>query len=176
MCDELTLAHYLYNINILSFVLMPNHFHLLAQTPEANLSDAMRYFMCSTSKAINVRAHKINQNHGSRYFRCLIKKEIYFQNVYKYVYRNPVTAGLSKTVEAYRYSSIQMYLGLQTIKVPLSSDEQLMSYTYKTLSWLNLSPQLEDITSIKRALKRGEFKLAADLKSRRKNRLENNFI
>lgn len=43
-CEELTRSHDVHNLQIHSFVLMSNHFHLIASTPEANISQAMHQF------------------------------------------------------------------------------------------------------------------------------------
>jgi putative transposase len=172
MCEELTLTHHLYELFIHAFVLMPNHFHLLASTPQANLCDAMRYFMSNTSKAINRVAGKINQNHGTRYFKCLIKSPLNYEHSYKYVYRNPVKAYLSDRVEEYEFSSLQMYLGQQTLKFPFEADETLMNDIESTLEWLNKAPEPEHLSEVKRALRGGEFILPTTRTSRRKSLLE----
>lgn len=176
MCDELVLTHHLYNLKIHSFVLMPNHFHLLASTPDANLSEAMRYFMGRVSKEINFRAQKINQNHGSRFFRCLIGSYHYYMNAYKYVYRNPVKAGLCMRVEEYRYSSLQMYLGLQSIDIPLFGDPLLMDDLGGTLKWLNTPSLEEDWSAVRKALRHGRFKLPICRTSRRPHTLETGLL
>ncbi|MBN1831677.1 MAG: hypothetical protein JW896_06150 [Deltaproteobacteria bacterium] len=42
--DKLLLSSNIFNVHILSYVLMKNHFHLLLTTPEANLPDFMTHF------------------------------------------------------------------------------------------------------------------------------------
>jgi putative transposase len=87
-----------YDVEIFSFVLMSNHFHLLARFPKANASLAMQYFMRETSKRISKPAERINQVYGGRFFRSAINTHHYYNHVYKYVYRNPVDAKLCQRV------------------------------------------------------------------------------
>lgn len=59
-CDELTHVNQVYNMNIHSFVLMSNHFHLITSTPEANMSQAMQQFMHRSSRALTKEGNRIN--------------------------------------------------------------------------------------------------------------------
>src|SRR5262245_15287967 len=121
-CEYLWLCHMKYNLSIHAFVLMPNHFHLIASTPLAHLSESMNYFMGQTSKEINKRAKRINQMHGCRYYRSLISRPLYAMHVYKYVYRNPVKANLCQSVESAEYSTLPMFLGSKPFELPLLAD------------------------------------------------------
>ncbi len=47
--EELYLTNKYYNLQINAFVLMNNHFHLIATTPDANISQCMQYFMKNVS-------------------------------------------------------------------------------------------------------------------------------
>jgi hypothetical protein len=151
---------------------MPNHFHLIASTPLANLDKCMNYFMSHTSKIINNEAKRINQLHGGRHFKSLITSLHYAHHVYKYVYRNPVKAKLCQKVEEYPFSSIRMFLGLNGFQLPLEADEMLMNDIDDTLKWLNETPDDDEWTQIRRGLKHAEFYLPVDKISRKPSRLE----
>ena len=92
MSDQLYFLHHAFEFEILSFVLMSNHFHLMVRTPKANLADGMAYFMRETSRSIIKDSERINQTYGSRYGRCLIHSNHHLMNAYKYIYHNPVKA------------------------------------------------------------------------------------
>src|SRR5687768_2108167 len=62
---KLYAANQKYKFEIHTFVLMSNHFHLIASTPQANLDQVMRYFLTEFSRAINVRADRINHVFGN---------------------------------------------------------------------------------------------------------------
>jgi putative transposase len=51
-CEELTHTSNVHKLIVHSFVLMSNHYHLIASTPEANISQCMQQFNCRTSKKL----------------------------------------------------------------------------------------------------------------------------
>jgi putative transposase len=156
-----------FDFEIISFVLMSNHFHLIVKTPKANLSQGMNYFMRETSRSLTMLSDRINQTYGSPYHWSLIKNENYFRHAYKYVYRNPVEAGLSLKVEDYRYSTLQCKLGQNNDIIPLTEDCLLFEAVDETLSWLNHKyPDESAKALIRSALKKREFKFAKDKKGR----------
>jgi REP element-mobilizing transposase RayT len=99
MTEQLHFAHHAFNLRIRSFVLMSNHFHMLVSTPDSNLPQAMAFFMRETSREIIRRAGRINQAWGGPYSGSMLTQNSYFLNAYKYVYRNPVKAGLCRQCE-----------------------------------------------------------------------------
>lgn len=139
MCDYLYLCHQLYGVQIHSFVLMPNHFHLIVTSPNKNLSEFLLYFMRETSREITRLSGRINQTYGSRNHKCLINSYRYFMNCYKYVYQNPLRAELSKTVESYPFSTLNKILGLDSLVIPICDDSILFNPTpnQEVLDWLN---------------------------------------
>ena len=164
--------HFVYEVKIHSFVLMPNHFHLIAKFPRANLGEAMNYFMRETSREISRAAGKENHLYGTRVFRSALSSFHYFTHAYKYVYRNPVEAGLSLRVEAYPFSSLQGLLGLKHGMTPLEEDTLLFDDVELQLSWLNRCPDIESRQAVKNGLRHQEFRLATNAKNRRTNELE----
>ena len=47
-----------FEVNLLAYALMPNHFHMLVCTPKANLSEFMRHFNISYTGAFNRKYHR----------------------------------------------------------------------------------------------------------------------
>jgi putative transposase len=172
--DYLYLLHHGFGIRILQFVLMPNHFHLCLRPTEANLPDAMNYFMRETSKAIGSSAKRINQVYGSPYHPTAILNNHHYLNTYKYVYRNPVKAGLCANVEDYSYSTLHGKLGKSRLIIPTEDDSILFNpeIDWTELDWLNTPPSEDDDESIGLALKKSVFKLPSRPGSY-PNRLEN---
>lgn len=171
MCDYIWLTNMKYDLIVKSFVLMPNHFHMEVITPNANLSECMQYFMCNTSKEINKLSNRINHIHGSRYFRCLIDNSFYAKHVYKYIYQNPVKAGLCKLVEEYKYSTLAMYLGLTPITIPLHKDLEIIRNTDWTLDWLNSPIDEHNWSELKSALRRPSLAFSVNRITKRKSDL-----
>lgn len=158
---QLYFVKHAFNLKIHAFVLMPNHFHLLVSAPEANLSQAMRYFMTETSRALLRLSGRINQTYGSRYFRTSIPSLHYFLNVYKYLYRNPVNANLCSQVEDWPFSTLSGLLGLSPLLIPLEEDTLLFAEgeMESHLRWLNREPDDISWEEVRKALRKPEFKI-----------------
>jgi REP element-mobilizing transposase RayT len=161
MTRHLYFLHIGFNIKIHAFVLMSNHFHMIARSPDANLSAAMRYFMLETSRELTFASDRINMTYGGRFHRSLLSNQHHYHHAYKYLYRNPVMAGMCTRVEDYKYSSLPGLLGERWLDVPIAEDhnwESLYSRA-ETLLWLNKSPHEEAIEAVRRALKKPTFTL-----------------
>jgi REP element-mobilizing transposase RayT len=172
MEDYLHFIVHAYGVQIHAFMLMNNHIHLLISAPLNNLSEAMNYFMRETSRCISRSAGRVNQTYGGRYHRSLLKSHHYYLHAYKYLYRNPVEAGIVARPEAYRYSTLPGLLGLQALRVPLVEDLTLFDSVEETLSWINTCPHAEDREAVRRALKRLVFALPNEPSSLKEHRLE----
>ncbi len=170
--DQLCYISWVFNAKIHSFVLMNNHFHLLISTPLSNLDKIMCHFMKETSRFINMRSGTINQTYGSRHFPTHITKTHYYSHAYKYVYRNPVQAGLCINCEDYRYSSLHGLLGNSRLEFPVEEDLTLFSDIEGTLKWLNQKPNPESYTIIKNAMFKTKFNIRKDRTTRKPHILE----
>jgi REP element-mobilizing transposase RayT len=100
----------LFNVNVAAFCLMPTHYHLMVQTPDANLSRCMRHLN-------GVYTQKYNAGHGcdgtlfrGRYKSVLVDADSYLLQLVRYIHRNPLTAGLVKRLDQYGWSSHKGYL------------------------------------------------------------------
>jgi REP element-mobilizing transposase RayT len=158
---QLFFIHHAFGIRIHAFVMMNNHYHLLASDPQLQLSHAMRWFMTETSREIGRRSNRKNHIYGQRNFKCLITSEHYFLHAYKYIYRNPVEAGACKKVEDYPYSTLFSLLGKSQLVVPID-DQILLSNLEVNLNWLNEFVEQENWDAVRCALKKDEFKLRKD--------------
>jgi len=69
---------------------MSNHFHLLIQTPQGNLSEFMRHFNISYTSAYNRRHHRIGHLYQGRYKAFLIDADNYLLAVSRYIHLNPI--------------------------------------------------------------------------------------
>lgn len=157
-CDELSYVSTEYNLVIHSFVLMSNHFHLIASTPDANISKCMQQFMHRTSRRLTKAGNRINETFAGRHYKCILQHHNYYLNAYKYNYRNPVSAEVCAKVEDYPYSSLRMKLKLSPQKIPLAEDMTLACDRSGTLSWLNTSPDPEKLEGFKGGIKHQYFK------------------
>jgi len=147
MCEELLFTVKDKNLVIHSFVLMGNHFHLIASTPDSNISDCMWQFMHRSSLRLTREGNRINETYAGRHYKCILQHQNYFLNAYKYNYRNPVEAGLCKKVEDYPFSTLQAKLGLTNQRFPMAEDTTLQSSPALTIKWLNtaIDPKKKEI-------------------------------
>jgi REP element-mobilizing transposase RayT len=79
-----------YLVDILGFVLMRNHFHLLVRTPRGNLQEFMRHFNISYTSYFNRTHHRSGHLYQGRYKAFLIDADSYLLDVSRYVHLNPV--------------------------------------------------------------------------------------
>ena len=145
-----------FNFKIYLFVLMDNHYHLIAQcSDKSNLGEVMGWLQKTVSKNINSRAGKINHVFGGTYKGCLIQHPHHFAAVYKYVARNPVEAGLCSNVESYPFLTLNNH----AIKVEASNEwfASIPSNRKDTLSWLNNQFDPDERFQIKAALQKTVF-------------------
>lgn len=174
--NHLFFIHHAFGVRIHAFVLMDNHFHLIISTPFGNLDKAMNYFLRETSRLISKKSGRINQVYGGPYFWSLLKSPHYYLTVYKYLYRNPVEAGLSQNVETYPYSTLRTLLGFEHSIIPVVHDDTLFADVEEQLKWLNVTyPKIDDRHEIKKALRKHEFKFSI-LKSKKPNPLETQLL
>lgn len=100
----------LFGIKILSYCLMPNHYHLLLSTPKANLSRAMRHLNGVYTQRFNRLHKKDGPLFRGRYKAILVQKDKYLTHVIRYIHLNPVQAHLVKEASRYPWSSHKQYL------------------------------------------------------------------
>ncbi len=172
LTDYLFLLNKGFGVEILSFVLMPNHFHLLVRDPNFQLSAGMEYFMRETSREIGRKAGRINKIWGAPYHPTVVTSNLHYYHAYKYIYRNPLEKDLCKRVEDYEHSTLAILLGRRSGIVPLQNDFTLFSDPEGTLKWLNTSYKESQSEQIRKALRKKTFKLALDRKNRNRSELD----
>jgi len=69
----------------------------------------------------------------------------YYKHAYKYIYRNPLEAGLCKRVEDYEFSSLRGLLGAAELRAPVIDNMDLIYGAQKMLAWLNAGEKEEEL-------------------------------
>ena len=117
------LAEYvdLYDVELFSYCLMPNHYHLFLKTKHANLGRFMQSFNTSFTLCMNKKQDKSGHLFQGRYKAQLVETERYKNVLSRYIHLNPVKlksqsneslAILKKLLRDYKWSSFRYYLGL----------------------------------------------------------------
>lgn len=99
--------------SVTAFVLMTNHFHLVSQTPDPNLSRGMQWLNGTYAAWFNHRHQRAGHLFQGRFHAFLVEKEAYFAEVLRYVVLNPVRAKMVERPEDYRWSSYRATAGLE---------------------------------------------------------------
>jgi putative transposase len=82
-----------------AYCLMTNHYHLLVQTPDGNLSKGMRQLNGIYTQNYNRRHNKTGHLFQGRYKSILVDKDNYLLELSRYIVLNPVKAGMVKRVD-----------------------------------------------------------------------------
>ncbi len=97
-----------------AWCLMDNHYHLLVQTPDGNLSKGMRQLNGVYTQTSNRRHGRVGHLFQGRFKAILVDSDAYLLELARYVVLNPVRAGMVKRPEAWKWSSYRASMG----KVP----------------------------------------------------------
>lgn len=95
-----------------AYCLMGNHFHLVLDTPNANLSDGMKYLKGQYAQWFNAVVGREGALFERRFWSRIALSEAYVLELSRYVVLNPVRAGLAKRPDEWPWSSYQATVGL----------------------------------------------------------------
>ena len=102
-----------YNWLCHAYCLMNNHYHMVIETPDGNLSKGMRQLNGVYTQNFNRRHHRAGHIFQGRYKAILIQKDSHLLEVCRYVVLNPVRAKMIKSPEDSRWSSYRATAGLE---------------------------------------------------------------
>ncbi len=105
-----------------AYCLMDNHYHLLIETPEGNLSRGMRQLNGVYTQRFNRRHGRVGHLFQGRYKAVVVERESYLLELCRYVVRNPLRAGMIKRLDRYPWSSYPATVGLIPTPAWLSTD------------------------------------------------------
>lgn len=102
--DIVKTAHSRFNFIIHAFVLMGNHYHLLVETPHANLSASMHHINGVYTQAYNRRHRVVGHLFQGRYKAIVVDREAHYLELIRYIHLNPWRAKMVKRVGDFKYS------------------------------------------------------------------------
>jgi REP element-mobilizing transposase RayT len=100
-----------YGVQIHGYCLMTNHYHLLLETPHANLSQAMQWLNAAYAAYYNRRHRCCGHLFQGRFNAILIEAGTHLEAVSRYIHLNPVRAGLASDAWTYPWSSCRYFAG-----------------------------------------------------------------
>jgi len=93
------------------YVFMTNHYHMILETPQANISKVMHFINGSYTNYINRKRDRSGHLFQGRYKAILIDKDNYLLELSRYIHLNPVRANIVERPEEYINSSYSCYIG-----------------------------------------------------------------
>lgn len=99
-----------WHLKVSAYCLMPNHYHLLVNTPDGNLSRCMRHINSVYTQRFNRRHNVDGQLFRGRYKAVLVEADSHLLEVLRYIHRNPLRAGMVKELKEFPWSSHHGYL------------------------------------------------------------------
>jgi REP element-mobilizing transposase RayT len=110
---------------------MTNHYHLVIETPDGNLSRGMRQLNGVYTQQFNRRHRRVGHVFQGRYKSVLIDKEAYLLEVARYVVLNPLRACMVDDVADWAWSSYRAMVGTDMAPVWLEADWLLGQFAIK---------------------------------------------
>lgn len=109
-----------------AYCLMRNHYHLMIETPEGNLSRGMRQLNGVYTQVFNQRHIRVGHLLQGRYKAILVEKDTHLLSLCRYIILNPLRAGFVKRPEEWRWSSYQPTIG-EAKNPPFLTTEWILS-------------------------------------------------
>ena len=106
-----------------AYCLMDNHYHLLIETPEPNLTRGMRRLNQVYTQRFNRRHRRVGHVLQGRYKAIVVDKDGYLKELIRYVVLNPVRAKRVRLPERWAWSSYRATAGLSAAPPWLAVDE-----------------------------------------------------
>jgi putative transposase len=117
-----------FNWVVHAYCLMGNHYHLLVQTPEGNLSAGMRQLNGVYTQRVNRRHGRVGHVFQGRYKAVVVDRDNYLLELARYVVLNPVRAGLVEDAAAWPWTSYAAMIGSTQAPPWLSVDATLSHF------------------------------------------------
>lgn len=112
-----------------AYCLMSNHYHLLIETPDANLSKGMRQLNGMYTQRFNRSHGKAGHVFQGRYKAILVDKDSYLLELARYIVLNPVRAGMVRSAKDWRWSSYRATTGQSRPPGFLTTDWVLSAFS-----------------------------------------------
>jgi REP element-mobilizing transposase RayT len=123
--NTLAEAHRQWGIDVFSYCLMRNHYHVCLTTPKGNLSRVMRHVDGLYTQRLNRSHDRDGPLFRGRYKAILVDADEYLAQVVRYIHLNPVESAMVRYPEEYRWSSHRHYLQTKTRPPWLNTDAVL---------------------------------------------------
>ena len=146
-----------FDMRILAYVIMPNHWHLLLfPKKDGDLSKALQWLGTSHARRHHTRKGTIGGGHlyQGRYKSFLVREDMHLLTVLKYIERNPVRAKLAKRAEDWQWGSAHRRVRGSSKEKKLLAELPLeLPRDYR--SWINDPEPSEVLDAVRHSVDRG---------------------
>lgn len=119
------------------YVLLEDHFHLLLEVPQANLSKGMRQLNGVYTQHYNRRYKRKGVLFRGRFNSVLFEKETYLSRLYRHMVLNPVRQKECTSIDKYKWSSHRQVTGATDVHAFVSTEDILSQFGKRQLSCQN---------------------------------------
>lgn len=126
--DYLKQAFERFKVIIHVYCLMDNHYHLLMETPQANLSKAMHFINSGYTMFYNKKYRRTGHLFQGRYKSILVDKDNYATALSSYIHLNPVRAKIVKSPEEFIWSSYRYYVNTISANQQFLNTDLILGY------------------------------------------------
>jgi putative transposase len=105
-----------------AYCLMSNHYHLMIETPEGNLSAGMRQLNGVYTQRFNRRNRRVGHVFQGRFKAIVVERDSYLLELCRYVVLNPVRARMVRGAKDYKSSSYRATAGVSPVPGYLTCD------------------------------------------------------
>ena len=111
-----------------AYCLMDNHYHLLVETPESNLSLGMRQLNGVYTQWFNRTHDRVGHVFQGRFKGIIVQKESYLLELARYIVLNPVRARMVRSAKDWPWSSYRATIGTAVLQGGLCTDWLLAAF------------------------------------------------
>ena len=112
-----------------TYCLMTNHYHLLTETTQANLSLAMQWLNVSYAAYYNKKRQRSGHLFQGKFKSVLVEADEYIKPLSRYIHLNPVQAGMVNSPGEFLWSSYPAFIG--RIKTPVQLGVKSLLLTFR---------------------------------------------
>ncbi|MDD3295729.1 MAG: transposase [Candidatus Omnitrophica bacterium] len=99
-----------YRFYLYAYCLMGNHYHLLLETTQPNISKIMQYLNTAYTVYCNVKRKRCGHLFQGRYKSIIVDADNYLLELTRYIHLNPVRAKIVTSLQSYKWSSYGEYI------------------------------------------------------------------
>ncbi|OGG67006.1 hypothetical protein A3C21_04260 [Candidatus Kaiserbacteria bacterium RIFCSPHIGHO2_02_FULL_59_21] len=146
-----------YEMRILAYVLMPNHWHLLLYPrKDGDLSETMRWLGTAHTRRYHAQTETIGGGHlyQGRYKSFIVQTDTHLLTVLKYIERNPVRARFVRSAEHWKWGSAYRRIkGTKKMRLLLADSPVSLPRDYAL--WVNQAEPTEEVAEIRESIRKG---------------------